>query len=526
MGYTTALRAGALTKAGKGKGKANFHQAIRPSISHAFRSLEERDGLVRKHSNPDIDPTKVTNNIVRMADGKGGWREPTKDDTVDSIVERIESEFAEAKRSYRKRDGTIGYRGLGKNEPQAVEVIFQLDPAFTGKCADLTDEKLGEIQRLSEVALGHLSEHVGNENFIGYAMHLDETHPHIQAFYIPKNEDGKYVGMKSFGHGENGLYFETHNQVRRVLREAGYDATDERVDKLKKHLPLEDFKKYKRLMQQLDERELGIKEREALLAEREALLSRGREELDKKLAGVSERETSVSSREAAVGEAEVALKPRLTNVKQREAAARQRETDVAVREDRADRIIERDRQRREDADEYSRRTRQRADKYLDAALRKDIDVDKREKAIKQREDAADARQQEAQEVLDRRDEILASANERAAGVIEDAANDARDAFTIDDSNGHVKYITDKTLRNSYNIDPKEFWGAFKKHHELEMNSRWRKYSKDKQAQLAARDKNETVGQRRERVKGEMDRFRSQYGTSRGVSREDDRGLEL
>lgn len=501
MGYTTALRAGALTKAGKGKGKANFHQAIRPSISHAFRSLEERDGLVRKHSNPDIDPTKVTNNIVRMADGRGGWRDPTKDDTVDSIVERIESEFAEAKRSYRKRDGSIGYRGLGKNEPQAVEVVFQLDPAFTGKCADLTDEKLSEVQRLSEVALGHLSEHVGHENFIGYSMHLDETHPHVQAFYIPKNEDGKYIGMKSFGHGEKGLYFETHNQVRQALRDAGYDATDERVDKLKKHLPLEDFKKYKNLMQSLDERELGVKEREALLDEREALLSKGREELNKKLEGVKNRETSVgerekavSGREAAVDDAEAALVPRLTNVKQREAEAQRRENNLAVREE-------------------------RADSNLRSATQKERDAEEREQTARKR-------QREAQEVLDQRDEILADANEQASNAAEAAANDARDAFTIDDSNGHVKYITDKTLRNSYNIDPKEFWGAFKKHHELEMNSRWRKYSKDKQAQLAARDKNETVGQRRERVKGEMDRFRSQYGTSRGVSREDDRGLEL
>lgn len=183
MGYTTSLRAGALTKAGKGKGKANFHQAIRPSISHAFRSsishafrsLEERDGLVRQHSNPDIDPCKVRNNIVMMTDGQGGWRQPTKDDTVDSIVERIESEFAEAKRSYRKRDGTIGYRGLGKNKPQAVEVVFQLDPAFTGKCEDLTDEKLKDIQRLSEVTLGHLCEHVGHEKFIVYSMRRIRT---------------------------------------------------------------------------------------------------------------------------------------------------------------------------------------------------------------------------------------------------------------------------------------------------------------------------------------------------------------
>lgn len=516
MGYTTALRAGALTKAGKGTGKASFHQLIRPSISHAFRSLEERDGLVRKHSNPDIDPSRVRNNIVMMADGKGGWREPTKDDTVDSIVERIESEFAETKRRYRKRDGSIGYRGLGRNEAQAVEVIFQLDAAYTGKCEDLTDEKLKDIQRLSEVALGHLSEHVGHENFIGYSMHLDETHPHVQAFYIPKNEDGEYIGMKSFGNGEKGLYFETHNQVRQVLRNAGYDATDERVDKLKKHLPLEDFKKYKSLMQQLDERELGVKEREALLDEREALLIKGREELNKKLEGVKEREKAVSGREVnvdnretsvgerekavsgretAVDDAEAALVPRLTNVKQREAEAQRRENDLAVREE-------------------------RADSNLRSAMQKEVDAEEREQTARKRE-------REAQEVIDRRDEILDSADERVAGVIEDAANDARDAFTIDDSNGHVKYITDKTLRNSYKIDPKEFWGAFKKHHELEMNSRWRKYSKDKQAQLAARDKTETVAQRRERVSGEMDRFRSHYGArSRETSRENDRGLEF
>lgn len=498
MGYTTAMRAGALTKAGKGKGKANFHQQTRPSISHAFRSLEERDGLVRKHSNPDIDPRRVKDNIVRMADGRGGWREPTKNDTVDSIVERIESEFDAAKRSYRKRDGATGYRGLGKNEPQAVEVVFQLDPAFTGKCEDLTDEKLADIQRLSEVALGHLSEHVGHENFIGYSMHLDETHPHVQAFYIPKNEEGKYVGMKSFGHGENGLYFETHNQVRQVLREAGYDATDERVDKLKKHLPLEDFKKYKNLMQQLDDRELSLTEREQLLDERETLLSKGKRELNEKL-------DEVNSREAA-------LQPRLNNVKQREADLKRQENDLAVREERAESVLQR---------EEALGVRE------SNVVAERAEMARREAEIDRREGEAEDMREEAERILERRDEILDSAEQRAAGAVEAAAEEAREAFSIDDTNGHVKFITDKTLRASYDIDPKEFWASFKKQHELEMNSRWRKYSKDQQAQLAARDKNETVGQRRERISGEMDRLRSQYGSrSRDNSREDDRGLEL
>lgn len=484
MGYTTSMRAGALTKAGKGKGKANFHQAIRPSISHAFRSLEERDGLVRRHSNPDIDPTKVKNNIVRMVDGRGGWRDPTKDDTVDSIVKRIESEFAEAKRSYRKRDGSIGYRGLGKNEPQAVEVIFQLDPAYTGKCEDLTNEKLADIQRLSEVALGHLSDHVGHENFIGYAMHLDETHPHVQAFYIPKNEEGKYVGMKSFGHGDNGLYYETHNQVRQVLREAGYDATDERVDKLKKHLPLEDFKKYKSLMQQLDDRELSLTEREKLLDEREALLSKGKRELNEKL-------SEVDSREAA-------LQPRLSNVKRREVALKRQENDLVVREERAERILQR---------EEALGIRE------NNVVAERAEMARRKTEIDRREGEAEDMREEAERILERRDEILDSAERR----VQEAAEQAREEFRIDDTNGYVKFLTDKTLKVEYGIDAQEFWQKFETQRRIDGNKRWGRYSSEKQAQLAQRDKTETVRQRRERVKREVGGFNETSERYNGLS---------
>lgn len=125
--------------------------------------------------------------------------------------------------------------------------------------------------------------------------------------------------------------------------------------------------------------------------------------------------------------------------------------------------------------------------------------------------------------MNRRDEILASANERVEQAARAAAQEAREAFTIEDTNGFMKYLTSKTLLDRYKIHPEHFWAQLDEVREDDHKGEfWEKLS-ETQAKRRHREATETVKERRERIKKETgahndqsDRWRSK---SRGRSHE-------
>lgn len=100
------------------------------------------------------------------------------------------------------------------------------------------------------------------------------------------------------------------------------------------------------------------------------------------------------------------------------------------------------------------------------------------------------------------DEILTSANERVQQAARPAAQKARDALTIEDTNGYMKYLTSKTLLERYKIHPDHFWKQLEDVKEKDHQGDFWTKTREAQAAQKRRESTETVKERRERIKNE------------------------
>lgn len=299
-------------------------------IRHALRDVEEQKGLYRQHSNELIDPSRTATNcsfaFETQADG--------------SVVKKAITDVKDVSWKLRDRLATVqNWRTTksGKRVPVkirsdasvAVELLFQLDPEWTGSCEDMTAEKRAEIQRLYEAFYDHLLEKWGPENILAVSEHWDETSPHVQAFVVPITETGelsvkeKLTGMRKPTRTQaREAYAKTHDELRERLRGLGYDATKDRVTPARAHnVRLDAFKR--------------VAER-ATAEEREAVSQRA-SELDTRAAKVSKGVRWVKRSKAAIEkereEQQAVLEWLRAETEWERAQLTERERKVAAKED-------------------------------------------------------------------------------------------------------------------------------------------------------------------------------------------------
>lgn len=251
-------------------------------VRHSIRSVEEKNGVYRNHSNERIDPSRTADNVVFVNDGRGGFVEA---ETTQQVHDHRESVLQ--KRADKQK--------LRKNQNVMMETLLQLDGEFSGTATEFLADSNGnadETRRLLDVLTNHIVDKVGQENVSYIALHVDETSPHVQIGWTPLAEDGsldfrKILGetryWKSSGRMRGTLtkqmLSDQHKEVRALLNEHGYPAVE--VFSSPHHTKHEVFK---RQQQQLDaafaEREGEVKKREDDVALQERRVKRRKEELD------------------------------------------------------------------------------------------------------------------------------------------------------------------------------------------------------------------------------------------------------
>lgn len=215
--------------------------AVRPVLSHALRSLDLRDGIDVAHSNEMIDPGRIPNNIVSVADGDGVFRRADDSDSSRSIIDSVEERIAAGFMKRRSKSGTEKKIAVRSDATLLMEAVVQLDPDYTGKIVDMTDEEKEDAREKLWVMVDALSDHVGGHNMVLVTEHWDESHPHFHVFFTPQEEDGEMIGSRIMGAGKAD-WAKFHDHLRTRLREVGYDATFDRVDKGRGHEELAEFK--------------------------------------------------------------------------------------------------------------------------------------------------------------------------------------------------------------------------------------------------------------------------------------------
>jgi hypothetical protein len=367
-GYSVTMRTESYKPAG-----------VRGVMDHAIRSVEEKNGVFRSHSNTNIDASRTASNVVWVNDGHGGFVEA---ETPQQIHEHRKSVLA--KRADKQK--------LRKNQNVMMETLLQLDEEFAGNATEYLADSNGnaeETRRLLKVLTDHIVDKVGQDNVNYIALHVDETSPHVHIGWTPLAKDGSLDFRKILGETRlwkkdgrmrgtltKKMMSDHHKEVRALMNEHGYPAVE--VFSAPRH---EKHEVYKRQQQQLDaafaEREGAVKERENNVERLERGVKRRKDELDtgkKQLkddqeqlkadrdAFAKQQEEQQRAHNEQVAKSQRDLKKRKEDLAKEEAAAKkrlenERATMLADVESREKRVGEREQavEKREDQQKQARK---------------------------------------------------------------------------------------------------------------------------------------------------------------------------
>lgn len=414
--WSTSCRWGGTTRNGvdraSGRGR-DKRPPTKAALSHALRSLE--DDEEHRHGNPNIDAARIGDNRVMLPDGNGGLRPAGPGDNVESVLDDLEDRISHARGGTRKvpnkKTGEVREVDVAprSDATEALEFIIQLDPEYTGKVVDMTDEQKADAREKMYVMFDEVQEQVGSGNFLALAEHWDEDNAHIQAFFVPIDDTGTLVGTRIMGE-KKGDWSRFHDRLRDRLREVGYDATFDRVAGGATHENLKAYKAQRKKETSLRyERQAMEEARDAALDDREAakdLYTRAaerndaavaaEERVDAKVAGLDARESDLSALEASLIARETAVTKKKKAVDKSSEDLDDREADLDNRE--------------ADVEEQERLTRAAREEVQ----RRETAVTEKEKTVDEREASVTARETEME---DKYEEVISHAERAAEGII-------------------------------------------------------------------------------------------------------------
>lgn len=328
-GYSTSVRI-------EGRQRANVVGLLR----HNLRDVDLANGVEVAHSNEDIDADRTALNVTMVNDGRGGFIQCTD---LKQAVSYLDRRIGEARNTRTLKDGRVVPVAIRNDAATSVELILQLDPDFTGDCADMTPEKVIETKRLMQVMVDQAIEEFGGpENVVTWSEHWDEGRPHIQLLGVPMLPNGTLSMKQMFGGAVPGVkpsklaaqkrYAQIHDNMRTRLQGAGYEATMERVDGGRRHQPLDEFKSMKDRLDAVEIRETWAETAENKLTnlfksleKRDARQTRRQKEQDERDQTLDQREA-----EAARREAEAAQEKEQARRETRDARVRTQQAEQAI----------------------------------------------------------------------------------------------------------------------------------------------------------------------------------------------------
>ncbi len=213
-------------------------------VRHIARDADQAAGFAFKQRNANIDASRTSMNITMVNDGQGGFRRPevTEETVVEGgfIRRKRRPPSAEFTDYLDARLATVK-RKIKADAVAMRPMILQLDPTwFDDHCPDwkesgLNDQALALVERQLDWA----ADEFGQENLVGYSVHLDETNPQLQLLFTPVTEDGR-LSQKDFFKGPGDLQRQ-HKAHRQALADAGYDVEFKVTERSTEHLSSEEF---------------------------------------------------------------------------------------------------------------------------------------------------------------------------------------------------------------------------------------------------------------------------------------------
>lgn len=274
MSYTMTFDASHKVKDGGGHAK-NFFR-------HIARDVDLQAGFQFSHSNKNIVPDRTQLNFTRVNDGAGGFRSlrsvdgnPPSQELEDYLTSRRATVVS------RKRKDAVPIRG----------VILQLDPKWFDDYNPDWREKGMNREAIDNMnaSMAWACNEFGQQNIVGFSLHLDEYNPQLQVIVTPVTEDGR-LSQKDFFRGPADLRRQ-HKELRQRMEAAGYDVEIQVTERSKEHLSSSEFQAkadrmrdeaeeveaekaaYETLLNSLGNRKINLDDREARMVKKELELA-------------------------------------------------------------------------------------------------------------------------------------------------------------------------------------------------------------------------------------------------------------
>lgn len=305
MSYTMTFDAS--HKVGRGGHAQRFFR-------HIAREADQQAGFYFAQANKNIVLERTHNNRTLINDGAGDFRKlksvdgkPPSNEFQTYLNGRLET----VKRPLRK--DAILVRGL----------ILQLDPKWFDEFnpnwrTHGTNEEAVDYMGAS---FDWATKEFGQENVLGFSLHLDEYNPQLQVLITPVTPDGR-LSQKDFFKGPGDLRRQ-HKDLREHMAAAGYDVEDRVTERSREHLSSSEFQaKADRLRDATADAEAEKATYETMLV---SLTNRAKN-LDQRQVSLSTRETELAAVRAQVQrEREAAEEARRAATTVQAAAQRARE---------------------------------------------------------------------------------------------------------------------------------------------------------------------------------------------------------
>jgi len=224
MSYTMTFDAS--HKVGRGSGHA------RSFFRHIARDADIAAGFEFTHANPNIVTERTRLNFTQVNDGAGGFR------ALESVDGAPPSQEFESYLDGRLQTVT---KSLRKDAVLIRGIILQLDPKwFDDHNPDWRERGVNRVAVDNmNASLEWACEEFGQQNIVGFSIHMDEYHPQLQVLVTPVTEDGR-LAQKDFFRNPLDMKRQ-HTELRRHMDAAGYEVEHRVTERSREHLSSSEY---------------------------------------------------------------------------------------------------------------------------------------------------------------------------------------------------------------------------------------------------------------------------------------------
>jgi hypothetical protein len=277
MSYTMTFDAS--HKVGRGGHAQRFFR-------HIAREADQQAGFYFVQANKNIVSGRTHHNRTLINDGVSDFRKLVSVDGKPPSSEfqtYLESRLATVKRPLRK--DAVLVRGL----------VLQLDPKWFDEFNPQwrTHGPNTDAVDYMGASFDWAIQEFGQENVLGFSLHLDEYNPQLQVLITPVTPDGR-LSQKDYFKGPADLRRQ-HKELREHMAAAGYDVEDRVTERSREHLSSSEFQAkadrlrnataeaeaelaaYETMQQSIRNRAKNLEQREGVLSSREESITAARE---------------------------------------------------------------------------------------------------------------------------------------------------------------------------------------------------------------------------------------------------------